>query len=393
VDRAAGGHLRRPRLVTPQLARVFLATFSGMSGFFLLLSVVPLYATAGGAGEAGAGAATAALLLSTVGAELAVPRLVARYGHRLVFGAGLLLLGAPALALAASAHLGAILALSAVRGLGFGIVVVLGSLLVAALVPAGRRGEGLGLFGVVIGVPGVVALPAGVFLVGQVGFGPVLVAGGLAALAGLVALPGLPGREPAGPGPAEPVGIMAGLRDMALVRPALVFVAAAVAAGVVVTFIPLAVVGTSAVLAPAALLVQATATTAARWWAGRFADRHGPTRLMVPALLASVAGVLTLVLVPHPVAVVVGVALFGTGFGVSQNASLVLMFSRVSRARYGTVSAVWNLAFDAGMGLGAVGFGVVVTRTGYPVAFAALGLLMLLSLVPAARDRVAGGRP
>jgi predicted MFS family arabinose efflux permease len=381
--------------VTPQLARVFLATFSGMTGFFLLLSVVPLYATTGGAGEAGAGATTAALLLSTVGAELAVPRLVARHGYRLVYGAGLLLLGAPALALVASDHLAAILALSAVRGIGFGIVVVLGSLLVAALVPAGRRGEGLGLFGVVIGVPGVVALPAGVFLVGQVGFGPVLVAGGLAALVGLVALPGLAGvpglasGEPSGPGPAEPVGIMAGLRDMALLRPALVFVAAAVAAGVLVTFIPLAVAGTSGVLAPAALLVQATATTVARWWAGRFADRHGPARLLVPALLASVAGVFTLVLVPHPVAVMAGVALFGTGFGASQNASLVLMFSRASRARYGTVSALWNLAFDAGMGLGAVGFGLVVTRTGYPTAFAVLGLLMLLSLVPAVQDRSA----
>jgi predicted MFS family arabinose efflux permease len=382
-----GGHLARPRLVTPALLRVFVAALGGMTGFFLLLSVVPLYATEGGAGEVGAGATTAALLLSTVGAELAAPRLVARFGHRAVFSAGLLLLGAPALGLVASAHLGVILAVSAVRGLGFGIVVVLGSALVAALVPSERRGEGLGLFGVVIGIPGVLALPSGVFLVGQVGFAPVLVAGGVAALVGLVAMPGLPGREPA---PAEPVGILVGLRSMPLLRPAVVFAMVAVAAGVVVTFIPLAVTGAPAYLVPLALLLHATATTVARWWAGWFADRHGPGVLIIPALLVAVSGVFTLVLVAHPAAVLAGMALFGLGFGASQNASLVLMFSRVSRARYGTVSALWNLAFDAGMGLGAIGFGVLVAQTGYPVAFAVMGALMLVALAPALRDRAAG---
>ncbi len=374
--------------MTPTLLRVFVAAFGGMTSFFLLLSVAPLYATSGGAGEVGAGATTAALLLSTVAAELAVPRLVVRFGHRLVFGAGLVLLGVPAVALVASAHLGWILGLSAVRGVGFGVVVVLGSALVAVLVPAERRGEGLGLFGVVIGLPGVLALPFGVFLVGQVGFTPVLVTGGLAALVGLVAMPGLPGREPA---PAEPVGILVGLRSVPLLRPAVVFAMVAVAAGVVVTFIPLAAADAAAYLVPLALLLHAVATTGARWWAGRFADRHGPEVLIVPALLAAVAGVLVLVMIPHPAAVLAGMVLFGLGFGISQNASLVLMFSRVSRSRYGTVSALWNVAFDAGMGLGAVGFGVVVAQTGYPVAFAVMGALMLVALAPALRDRLATG--
>lgn len=376
----------RPRLISPALLRVFVAALGGMTSFFLLLSVAPLYAVSGGAGEVGAGATTAALLLSTVAAELAVPRLVARFGHRLVFAAGLLLLGAPTLVLLTSDHLALILAVTAVRGAGFGVVVVQGSALVASMVPGSRRGEGLGLFGVVIGVPGVLALPFGVFLVGLVGYPPVFVAGGLAAIAGLVAVSGLPGREPA---PADGVGVLAGLRSMSLLRPALVFAAAAVAGGVVVTFVPLAASSAGSWLAPAGLLAQATMAMVARWAAGWFADRHGAARLMIPALVTAVAGIFTLVLVPSPAAVVVGMALFGIGFGASQNASLVLMFSRVSRSRYGTVSAVWNLAFDAGMGLGAASFGVLVAQTGYPVAFAAMGVLMLAALAPALRDRAA----
>jgi hypothetical protein len=47
----------------------------------------------------------------------------------------------------------AILATCAVRGLGIRDHRVVGSALVAELVPSERRGEGLGLYGVVVGVP------------------------------------------------------------------------------------------------------------------------------------------------------------------------------------------------------------------------------------------------
>lgn len=387
------------RLVTAPLVRVFAASLGAMSGFFLLLSVVPLYATSGGAGEAGAGLVTGSLLFATVAAELATPRLVARFGYRMVFAAGLLLLGAPTLALIGSAQLPAILAVSTVRGLGFGIVVVLGSALVASLVPAQRRGEGLGLHGVVIGVPGVVALPFGVFLAGQAGYPLVFVIATVVVLSGLLVVPGLPGRRPAvtdlsETGPERPVGVLTGLRTGPLLRPALVFTATAMAGGIVVTFLPLAVDGGPGYLAVLALFGQAVAATVARWWAGRFGDRHGPARLVVPGLMAGAAGVLGLVLVGSPVAVVAGMLLFGAGFGVSQNATLSLMFSRVSRSGYGTVSAMWNLAFDIAMGLGAVGFGVLVAQTGYPAAFGVTGALMLVALVPAALDRrPAAARP
>ena len=143
------------------------------------------------------------------------------------------------------------------------------------------------------------------------------------------------------------------------------------AAGVVVTFLPLAVTGGPANLAAVGLFVQAVVATVSRWWAGRFGDRHGPAVLLVPGVVATAAGMLALVLIDRPVAVVAGMVLFGSGFGVTQNASMTLMLNRVAPSGYGTVSAIWNLAFDAGIGAGAFGFGVVAARTGYPAAFAA----------------------
>ena len=84
----------RPRLVTPALLLRFATMLGASVSFYLLLSVVPLYArTAAGGGAAGL--ATAALMAATVAGELVTPRLAARFGYRLTLAAGLILLGAP----------------------------------------------------------------------------------------------------------------------------------------------------------------------------------------------------------------------------------------------------------------------------------------------------------
>jgi MFS family permease len=398
----AGG--ARPRLVTYPLLLRFAITLGASVSFYLLLSVVPLYARQAGTGGGNgvAGLATGALMFSTVAGELVTTRLTARFGYRRTLAAGLILLGAPALALTASPALPMILAVCVVRGLGFAITVVAGGAVTASLIPAERRGEGLALAGVVSGVPALVALPLGVWLAGHLGYGPVFAAGAIAALAALPALPGLPdrpaghrARRPAGPsaaGPApddgaRPLGVLAALRTAALLRPALVFAATTVAAGIIVTFLPLALSRGSSGVAALALFAQPAAATLTRWLSGRWGDRRGAGRLVMPGLAAAALGMLIMALTGVPVAVVAGSVIFGAGFGVAQNASLSLMYDRVPASGYDAVSALWNLSYDAGMGLGAVGFGLLAGATGYPVAFALTGAAMLIALIPARRDQ------
>ncbi|HEY7861729.1 MAG TPA: MFS transporter [Gemmatimonadaceae bacterium] len=376
--------MTKPSLMNGALMRVFVSSFGATMSFYLLLSVVPLYATSVGASGIGAGMTTGALMFATVATELVTPRLVARFGYQLVFAAGLFLLGAPALALPASASMLAILVVCMVRGVGFAIAVVVGGSLVASLVPAERRGEGLGLYGVIVQIPAIVGLPLGLWLSGHAGFPTVFVLAAAAALAGLLAMPGLPRRTAVH---AETVGILDGLRSPALLRPALAFSATAMAAGVVVTFLPLAATRNAANVAALALLAQAVTATFTRWWAGHHGDRHGSAKLLVPALLVAAAGLSAEVMLGSPIAVVLGMVVFGAGFGVAQNASLVLMFERVPESGYDTASALWNLAYDAGLGVGGAAFGVLAAQTGYSAAFAWTAALMLVALVPALRDR------
>ena len=232
------------RLITRPLLIRFVSVVGTATGFYLLLSAVPLYARSAGASTGTAGLTTTALTLSSVAAYLVTPRLMARYGSRLVLAAGLLALGLPALALAVSANIALIMAACVVRGAGFAVLCVAGGALTVSLIPPQRRGEGLALIGVVSGIPSVAALPLGVWLAGHVGYRAVFAAGGLAALAGLASVPWLPpsrgARGATGAG-ARADGIVAALRNPALVRPAATFSATTMAVGIIVTFLPLAV--------------------------------------------------------------------------------------------------------------------------------------------------------
>jgi predicted MFS family arabinose efflux permease len=393
----------RARLLTRPLMVRFVSVIGTATSFYLLLSAVPLYARSAGASTGLAGLTTTALTLSSVAAYPVTPRLMARYGTRAVLAGGLLALGLPALALAVTANIGLILAACVVRGAGFAVLCVAGGALTVSLIPAHRRGEGLALVGLVSGVPSVAALPLGVWLAGHLGYRPVFAAGGLAALAGLASLPWLPGA-PAAIRATKADGMLAALRNPALVRPAALFSATTMAVGIIVTFLPLAVTRADANVAALALLVQPAAAIAGRWLAGRRgdrpsnrpSDRHGTRRgsaaLLVPGVLAAAAGVLVLSLTAVPAAVIAGAAVFGLGFGVTQNVTQTVMYDRVPESAYGASSALWNLAYDGGMGLGAAGFGVLALHTGYPVAFVLVAAILAAAVLPAVLPAVTRAR-
>jgi len=370
------------RLLTGQFGRLLVMVFGSGLSMYLLTSVVPLYLAANGSGGIGAGLSTGAMMLSAVGVELLVPRMLARWGYRVVLGLGLILLGAPSLVLLTTASLPIVLSVCIVRGAGLAVLVVGAVALVADLTTPARRGEALGIYGVAVGVPAVIGLPLGVYLTNRVGFGALFVLAAFTSLAGPVVLVGLPARVSA---EEQHVKVLGGVRRSGLLMPTFVFAAVTVAAGISVTFLPLAVAADKQSLIATALLLQAATAPGARWLAGRYGDRVGPAKLLAPALILAALGAGSFMLIGSPIAIVVGSTLFGIGFGAAQNLTLTLMYNRVPTSRYGQVSALWNLAYDGGWGTGAIIFGAVVAGTGYPLAFGLTAVVVAVAVVPAVR--------
>ena len=79
----------RPRLLTGSFGAVLVVDFGAMSGFYLLLAVVPMHASAHGADGLGAGLTTAVLMFASVAGELITPRMAARVGDRRLLAGGL----------------------------------------------------------------------------------------------------------------------------------------------------------------------------------------------------------------------------------------------------------------------------------------------------------------
>jgi MFS family permease len=412
---------------TPYRA-VCVLTVLGFGGYALLLPVVPLWVAGGGAGAFGAGVSTGVLMLVTVLTQLGVPWLLRRIGYRWVLGVGLVLLGAPAPALVLSAELAPVLALSAVRGVGFGLLTVAGSALVAELVPTAELGRASAVYGLAIGVPQLLLLPAGVGVAQRFGFGPVLLAGAVPLL-GVALLPLIRVARPAraAPRPAvatpptedEPggIGVPGGRVDgqsappgsargapaslRARAGPLLAMLACSTAQGGLVTFLPLAA-HPAGWPVPAALFGTAAGALLGRVLAGELSDRRGwGGRLVWPGVGLGLLGMLAEVAAvwgsgwPAPVLVPGGALLVGVGFGLVQNDSLVVLLAAAGPARYGGASALWNIAYDAGTGVGAVGLGAVAQGFGYRAAFgaAAAALALTLPVVPRRRPDPRRGPP
>jgi predicted MFS family arabinose efflux permease len=281
------GAAEREVLLTRPVILLTLVAFAALFGFQLLLSVVPLYADEAGGGSSGAGLATAVFMLSTVLTQIQMPRILGRYGYRRTLAAGLLFLGVPALFYAYAQTLVPILAVTLLRGVGFGIITVVFAAMVVELAPPGRRGEALGLLGVAITLPNIFCNALGLWLVGQFGYGVVFLLGGVAPLLGLAMVAGIRAAAPSEEGEEEGAGFFAGLGRAPLLRILLLFAATTMAGGVVLTFLPLAVPGSGAFSAASALLVVGITSTATRLWAGRFGDRRDPRLLL--ALVSSPA--------------------------------------------------------------------------------------------------------
>ncbi|GAA2348524.1 MFS transporter [Saccharopolyspora halophila] len=346
------------------------ATVGGFSGYALLLPVVPLWAVAGGAGETAAGATNAVFMLVTVITQLAMPWMLQRVDIRALFAAGTMLIGAPTPLYALSAELWPLLGVSALRGIGFGLLTVTGSALVAELVPVAQRGRAAGLYGLAIGLPNVLLLPAGVWLSEHVGFVPLFWVAGVLPVASASSVFWIERVRVGGREHGE------GLSGLTALLPSwTVMVVATASAGGLTAFLSMAIDQT---LASVALLAFGATGMLGRWAAGRLGDRFGQLRVLAPSIIIGAVGFGLLSVaagLAEPVALA-GAALFGAGFGAVQNTTLVLMLERTSS---GSASTAWNIAFDGGQGIGAIGFGALVSTTGFSATFAVTAVLIVVS--------------
>ena len=351
-----------------------MAVAAAFLSWALLLPVVPLGVLTSGGSDALAGATTAIFMGCSVLTQWNTPRALRRFGYTPVMIFAAIMLGVPALGHITLDDAPFVLALSAFRGIGFGALTVAESALVAELVPKRFLGRASGLLGLAIGLAQLVGLPLGVWLATEYSFASAYILGAVVGLLAAVACIFIPWIVAEGGGSGSDDSIP----WRAVVVPCVGITTVAMGFGAVSSFLPAA--SSSGVVARLILAVVGGAQMIARYLAGVIADRMGgPGLLLIPSLACGVAGLvvvsLSLLLGWPAWVLLVGALVFGSGFG-----ALLLLFGALPRTRLSDGSAIWNMAFDGGTGVGSLILGVIAVKLAYPETFVVATFLVAVGL-------------
>lgn len=385
---------------SPGFLATIVAVAAAFGGWALLLPVVPLAVIQAGGSDTYAGATTGVFMAATVLTQIVTPRLCRTFGYIPVMSVAAFLLGVPAIGLAVSIDPLPVLLVSAIRGIGFGALTVAESALIAELVPMRFLGKASGMLGLAVGLSELIFLPLGLYLAQQVGFSAVYVLGAATALVAAPMCLLIPRIRPEGKNSDTEVEEKMPVPIWKLVTvPAVGISVASMGFGVVSTFLPAAVRESDAVngalFAGVVLSIVGGAQMVFRYFAGLIADRRGQAGLvMAPGLLAGALGLaLMSVTVLNDWSVwllFLAAVLYGGGFGIAQNEALLMMFTRLPRSKVSEASALWNIAFDSGTGIGSFALGMVATAYAYSGAFAAAAGIMVLGLFATLLDAALG---
>lgn len=369
-----------PASARRQFAVVCAVNFGAMVSFYLLFPVAPLLVVRLGGNGAQAGFATGIIMLTTLVAEYSSTFLQRRFCGRTLLGVALLLLGAPSALLGFAASPAAVLGISGLRGLGLGLLLVVSATMIAESLPPEKRSAGLSLYGVIAGLPAILVLPIGPWLLGSLGpYATALIGGSAAALGapGLLAKGGSKNSN-------RDVSLAKMLRGSDILRPTFALLCVAAATGISTSLLPLVHSWATPATIALGLFVHSIGAVLARGLSGRVIAAAAQTRTLQAGIALTVFGLLALAVAMNGLVLVVAMGLLGSGFGLVQNPTFVLLLWCAGDGTQGEVSALWNLAYDAGLGLGAVLFGIVAGVIGpfltlIVVAIAILPLIFIMA--------------
>jgi len=265
---------------------------------------------------------------------------------------------------------------SVLLGLGFGVFVVMSTVWVKEQAAPGQTGRALGTYGFGSAAGGALGAPIGLYAAEQGGQLAVAIVGCAFALCALI--PGTQAKAAtehrsnpqAAQAPAEPTDQLAGQRASSTIAVVGISLLGHLLAVSLYAAVLSSVGNTSGAWLPvlAALIIQ-VCLAPGRLVGGHVSDRYPPLVILVLAVgLLTVTTVGFSVLTSH-LGILVAVAVIGFASGVGQTAALTAMMrrARTSRATE-AASAGWNIAFDGGLGIGALAAGWLTIQGLLPTA-------------------------
>lgn len=348
--------------------------------FFLLMVTIGVHAvTAYGATTSEAGLVTGIFIIGTLVGRLFIGRLIDSIGRRKTLLIGLTFFTATILLYFVDFGVGFLLLTRFVHGLGMGLSSTATGTIVAQVIPAARKGEGIGYYSMSSTLATAIGPFVGLLMSQYTSFTTIFL---LCLIVGVISLvSALFVNVPE----ADHPKIVRGFSLSAFVEPkalpiALIIAVAALSFSSVLSYINFYASELDLVEAASIFfLVYSIAVLLSRPLTGRLMDARGANIVMYPAIAVFAVGLFVLSQATTAIGLLVAGALIGLGFGNIQSGTQAIAVKAATPARMGMATSTFFIALDAGLGFGPYLIGLMIPLTGFSMLY--LGLAGVVALL------------
>lgn len=267
-----------------------------------------------------------------------------------------------------------------VQGVGWGFSTTASGTIATDLIPATRRGEGMGYYGLSGNLALAIGPSLGLVLTEILPFKPLFLisAGlGLAALllASRIRFKKVEKKQE------RTISLKRDLYEKSALKPSMLMFFLTVTFGGIAAFLPLYTAQKHIAGIQLYFLFYAIALMITRTFAGQLYDRKGHQAVFIPGALLILTAMLLLSWLPNSIILYTAACLYGLGFGTVQPALQAWSIEKVPINRRGMANATFFSFFDLGIGFGAMMFGQISHLFGYSSIYKASAISVFLSML------------
>lgn len=362
------------RLWTRNFIQITISMLFLFIGFYLLLPTLPKYIQKLGGSESEIGFVIGIFTISAVVVRPIIGVLLDRYGRRPFVIGGILFFAVTTYMYDWMTTIVLLVALRIVYGVSWAISTTSVGASVADIIPAKRRGEGMGWYGLAMTVGMAVGPIVGLWVIEQHSFHMLFVLSTILALAALALA-----FFTKIPSPLHDTAGKITILEKSALPWALVIFFLTFTYGGITSFLPL-FTDSIGVNAGIFFLVYAITLTVTRPLAGKLADHKGEAFVVLPSIGIAMLGLVVLAVSHGALGVIVTAIIYGIGFGSAHPTLQAATIRLAPPARRGIATATFYTAFDLGIGIGSILLGWVSQAANYRVMYAVCAVSALIAL-------------
>lgn len=368
------------KIWTRDFVLICLANFFIFLGFQMTLPTIPLFVEHLGGNDQLIGFVVGIFTFSALLTRPYAGHALESKGRGFVYLLGLAIFVLSIGSFAFAASILFLFAMRIVQGVGWGFSTTASGTIASDLIPAKRRGEGMGYYGLSGNVAMAFGPSLGLTLSHTLPFSQLfLICGGLGLISLVLsskirykkAVPTLEKKEK----------VRWDFYEKSALPPSFLLFFITITFGGIATFLPLYTVQKGISGIQSYFLIFAIAVMVSRTFAGKLYDQRGINAVFIPGTLAILTAMLFLAWLPNSLFLYLAAFLYGIGFGSIQPALQAWSIEKAPKNRKGMANATFFSFFDLGIGVGAILFGQIGHWFGYNTIYLTAAASVLISIL------------